>query len=492
MRRRAARPEQARIGRTSRRQHDVHIDARLEETLPQCDRGQLVADRDRDDRRLDPSDGAAESLEPRPQPSRVRPETLAQRRVARDHPERRSNALDHRRRSRCGEDITPCEEPKALELRPVGDAEAADATERLRECPDDEVDVVENTLRLRQTQTTRTVGAERVGFVHQQIGPILVADRDDLLEWGNVAPDGIHALDDDQAIPLPARQSCQLPREILGGVVVEDDRRRAREPSPIEDARVAVRVYEQHVPGLADPGNDGEVRLVARRKDDRVALAEVAGEVALECRMDRQRAVGGARPCRADAVTIHGITRRGTHFRVKGQTEVVVRSEHERPPPANDDFRGAQHLVDRGVTRAGGLGSELRSACPEDTQLIEQIAGGQVPLGHGPSPHPRSRGRISVPAAYRSRRSARRSFPLVVRSIVPFDTRTISSMARPVAWSTRRRTSARKASADTGPRVSTTRTALSGCPGAIAANAATPPARTPGPWFTTRSMSWGK
>src|SRR5262249_10068718 len=276
------------------------------------------------------------------------------------------------------------------------------------------------------------------------------------------------------------------------GIVAEDDRRRAREPSPIEDARVAVSVHEQDVPGLADPGDDGKVRLVACREDDGMALAEVVGEVALEGCMDCQRAVGGARPSRADSVTINSTTRGRTHFRVKRDTEVVVRSEHQRPPSANDDFRGAQHLVDRGVTWAGGLGSELCSACREDTQLIEQIAGGQAALGHESCSHPRSRGGTSVPVAYGPRKGARRSLPLVVRSIVPFDVRTISSTARPVAWSTRRRTSARSASADAGPRVSTTTTALSGCPGAIAANAATPPARTPGTWFTTRSMSWGK
>src|SRR5262249_58312080 len=134
------------------------------------------ADRDRDDRRLYPSDGAAEGLELRPQSSRVRPETVAQRRVARDHPECRSNALDDGRRARRGEDIAPRQETEALELRPIGDAEAADASECFRERSDDEVDLVEDTLGLGQPEPTRTVGAERVRLVHQQVGPILSAD----------------------------------------------------------------------------------------------------------------------------------------------------------------------------------------------------------------------------------------------------------------------------------------------------------------------------
>ena len=301
------------------------------------------------------------------------------------------NARDRRRRARCGEHIAPREEAEALQLGPIRHAEAAHAAERLRERSDDEVGVGENALRLRPAQTARTVGAERVRLVHHQIGPVLVAGRDDLLERRGVAPDGVHALHDNQAIPPPTRQSRQLPREVLGGVVVEGERRRAREPGRVEDARVAIGVHEQDVSGSAEPGDDGEVRLIAGREDDRGALAEVGGERALQRGVYRERAVGGSRPRGSDAVAVDGFPRCCAHLRVEGQAEVVVRSEHEGPASPDDDLGGAQHLVDGRVARTGAVSLERRSARRERAQLVEQVCAGGTRPDHPGSCRLRSR-----------------------------------------------------------------------------------------------------
>src|SRR5262249_40498271 len=155
---------------------------------------------------------------------------------------------------------------------------------------------------------------------------------------------------------------------------------------------------------------------------------------------------------------------------------------------------GIDDLVDRGVAGERGVGVDLAASRRQGTQLVEQIGPGSAPRNHevaGP-PFTRPFWWINVPATYRSRSSARRSFPLVVRAIVPFGASTISSTARPVAWSTRRRTSASRPSSETSPCASTRATAGWGYPGGVAANAAPPRGRTPGAPSTADSRSWGK
>jgi hypothetical protein len=181
---------------------------------------------------------------------------------------------------------------------------------------------------------------------------------------------------------------------------MKDDRRRAREPGPVIDARVAIRVHEQRVPRAAEPGYKGEVCLVPGREDDRVAFAEVGGELVLELRMDRQRAIGCARPGCPGAVAIDCVARRGADLGMERQAQIVVRPEHQYPASSKDDFRGPGHLVEGGVTRARSLGPELRPSCRERAQLVEQVDARAAP-NHNDSRWSSTRlaGWTSIPAA---------------------------------------------------------------------------------------------
>ena len=100
----------------------------------------------------------------------------------------------------------------------------------------------------------------------------------------------------------PARQPLELLAQAVGRVVAEADHLRRRLPRRVVNAGVAVAVDQDDVAGAAQAADERQVRLVAGAEDDRVALAEPVGELALEILVHRQRAVGGARAGRAGAV----------------------------------------------------------------------------------------------------------------------------------------------------------------------------------------------
>jgi hypothetical protein len=95
-------------------------------------------------------------------------------------------------------------------------AHAADARERLGEGADDEVDLVEHALILGAAQTVGAIGAQRVGFVDEQVRMMRPADADDVAQRRDVAADRIQPLDDDQPVRLGARQPFQLLAQAVG------------------------------------------------------------------------------------------------------------------------------------------------------------------------------------------------------------------------------------------------------------------------------------
>ena len=107
------------------------------------------------------------------------------------------------------------------QFRMIRHADAANAGQRLREGPDDEVDAIEDALILGAAQTGRTVRAERVRFVDQQVRAVRAAHVNDVAQRRDVAANRIQAFDHDEPIPPAAGEPFELPPQTLRRVVTE-------------------------------------------------------------------------------------------------------------------------------------------------------------------------------------------------------------------------------------------------------------------------------
>ena len=180
-----------------------------------------------------------------------------------------------------------------------------------------------------QPRPVRSVGAERMRLVHENVGAVGPADVDDLAQRRDVAADGVQPFDDDQPVASLRGQPLQLLAQALGRVVAEADDLRRGLPRRVVDAGVAVAVDQDDVAGAAQAADERQVRLVAGAEDDRVALAEPVGQLALEIFVQRERAVGRPRSGGAGAVLEHGAARRLGDVGMERETEIVVRAEHQ-------------------------------------------------------------------------------------------------------------------------------------------------------------------
>ena len=88
----------------------------------------------------------------------------------------------------------------------------------------------------------------------------------------------------------------------------------------------------------ADGGDDAEVGLEAGRERHDRLLAKKAGQLALELRVQAQRAVEEPRARAAGAEGLKRLHARGDHARMHGQAEIVVRAEHDAALALHDDL----------------------------------------------------------------------------------------------------------------------------------------------------------
>jgi hypothetical protein len=136
---------------------------------------------------------------------------------------------------------------------------------------------------------------------------------------------------------------------------------------------VAVGVDHDDVADAAQAADEREVRLVAGAENQCVALAEPVGELALEVLVDGKCAVRGARAGRARSVPRHRQLRRADDLGVQGQSEIVVRSEHERTPALDEDLARPKHFVDhRGARRRRAVAEDGAPAL-DRAKLVQQI-----------------------------------------------------------------------------------------------------------------------
>ena len=252
----------------------------------------------------------------------------------------------------------------------VRHAVAADAGQRLRERADDEIHLVQHALRLGAAEAAAPYAPNECASSTISQAP---ASRQaaTMSASGATSPLIEYSPSTTTRHRPAAGLSGQLAREVGGGVVPERKHLRAAQPRAVVDAGVALDVEEHRVVGAAQAGDDAEVRLIAGREDQRVALAVNVGEGVFEPAMRGERAVCGARSGRARAVAIEGRVRGGHHVGMKAQAEVIVRAAHQRAASGDDDFGRPEHVVDHGVERGGAV-AEGGDPLSERLKFVEQ------------------------------------------------------------------------------------------------------------------------
>src|SRR5947209_2624006 len=212
--------------------------------------------------------------------------------------------------------------------------------------------------------------ARNSGWSDTQTPPMPASDFE---ERRHVAANGIQPFDDDEPVALAPRQPLQLPAQAVGRIVAEPDDLRCRLPRRVIDAGVAVAVDEDDVTRTAQAADQRQVRLIAGTEDDGVALAEPFGEVALERFVQREGAVGRARSGRSGAVVVEGAARRVDDVGMLGQSEIVVRPEHQGRASLHDDLAWTEHALDNGQPGRRRRVLEHREARFDCTEFVEQI-----------------------------------------------------------------------------------------------------------------------
>jgi hypothetical protein len=141
----------------------------------------------------------------------------------------------------------------------------------------------------------------------------------------------------------------------------------------VVNAGVAVAVDQDDIFRPAERADERQVRLVTGTEDDRVTLAEPRGQLTLQILVESQCAVGRPRSGRAGAVLDHGLAGRRDDLGMQREAEVIVRPEHQRGPPLDDDLAGTEHTVDDRLSRPRPTVGESRASHVYRAQFVQQI-----------------------------------------------------------------------------------------------------------------------
>ncbi len=264
MRGRVAGSQQAGIRAAGWRQHDVHVQAGVEQRLPHGHRPIRGPIFDRHDRRFGRADRKARAASGRSGRAARSPTAARAARRRAEDPQRRFDARDVRRRADAVKTYGRAAKCRSFSSAVVRHAEAADACQRLRERADDEVDLVEHALSFGTAESARAVRAERVRFVDHEAGAGLAARRRRCRRSGATSPLIEYRPSTTTRQRRGSGRRDSFRSQIGGRVVPERKHLRAAQPCAVVDARVALDVDEHGVVRPAEPGDHAEVGLIAR------------------------------------------------------------------------------------------------------------------------------------------------------------------------------------------------------------------------------------
>ena len=104
-------------------------------------------------------------------------------------------------------------------------------------------------------------------------------------------------------------------------------------------------IAQQNVAAVGDRGERGIVALKAGAVDHRGLFANQRGQLLFDLHVDVEGPIQEARPTAPAAVPAHGFLCRGLHLGMVGQSQVVVRTEHQDFAAPQADLAWAAALV---------------------------------------------------------------------------------------------------------------------------------------------------
>ena len=235
-------------------------------------------------------------------------------------------------RQRRREHVRPADDTHDVEIRAVGDTEAADAAQALGKGADDEIDIRFDARGLGQAPAFFAEDAEGMGFVDQKIGAGLALHGRDFLQRGGVAEHGIDALDDNQAIARLAGEPPQALVEIVWIVVPKANHFAVAKTRAVIDACVAVGVEKKMVAAADQRREHPKVRLVAGAEHHGVLSAVELRQRLFQTHVPAVGAVGDPRAGGAGPLGARGFDRLFDARRIEREAQIVVRAQKNRSP----------------------------------------------------------------------------------------------------------------------------------------------------------------
>ena len=167
-----------------------------------------------------------------------------------------------------------------------------------------------------------------MGIIHHHPCAVLLRQRADLRQLGNVAAHGEYAVGDDQCARR-LRHALEALLQLRHVAVAIAQHLAVGHLAPGVDAGVVLPVADHIVVASHQRGDDAHVGLEAGAEGDHAGLTQELGQRVLQIQMHLQRAVEEPGAGAAGAVLLQCLDARLHHHRIGGQAQIVVGAQHD-------------------------------------------------------------------------------------------------------------------------------------------------------------------
>src|ERR1051325_2557683 len=200
VRRSRAASKQAAAIRGRRRQNHIDIDPLVDEGVPQADRFFALLEPDCDNGTDFGTESESHLLQGLIEPPRIIPEPDTQFRLSSEAVQSGSGGRNHSRARRCGKNVRAASISNKLRLVMIRNTKSACGSQAFAERADDEIYAVFRIALLRKPAAALSQNSKRMGFVHKQIGAMLLFYRCDFGQRRAISQGAIDSFHDDQRV----------------------------------------------------------------------------------------------------------------------------------------------------------------------------------------------------------------------------------------------------------------------------------------------------